>query len=339
MKLKLTLACNLYDRTVDLLTGSIAPQGIDLNYLVMNVGEIFRRQGRHAEFDVAEMSLSTYAILQGQEDHRLIAIPVFPSRRFRHSDIFINTRAGINGPKDLVGKRVGSAEYQQTAGIWQRGLLQHDFDVRYDQVEWYFGPTNAPNPNYTDRVPFKLPAGMRTKYISGDQCLDRMLDEGEIDALLTAGEPPSFQRGSPNVGRLFSNYQEVETEYYRKSGIFPIMHMVVLKRSVYEKSPWIAMSLYEAFVKAKAEAVIRQRPTHGPLYSMLPWSSVHFREMDALMGTDPFVYGLDEQNCKNLATFMQYSNEQGLIPRQLMIEELFAPETLDTRQKPASPIE
>ena len=332
MNLQLTFACHLYDRTMALQNGSIRPQGIDINYLVMSVGDIFRRQARHAEFDVSEMSLSTYSILLGQGDDRLVGIPVFPSRRFRHSDIYINTTVGINNPSDLKGKRVGASEYQQTAGIWQRAHLQHDFGVRYDEVEWFFGPMNEPDPNYTERFPVDLPSGMRTNNLGSDQCLDQMLDAGEVDAILYAAVPASFQRGSPNVDRLFPNYQEVEADYYRRSGIFPIMHLVVIKRSIYEKAPWVAMSLYQAFEEAKADAMKWQRPTQGPLFSMLPWISVHLKETEALMGPDPFEYGLGERNRKTLETFLSYHHEQGLTPKQLSVDDLFVAETLDARE-------
>ena len=329
MKLRLTFACNLYDRTVALRDGSVAPQGIELNYMVMNVGEIFRRQARHAEFDVSEMSLSTYGILHAQGDRRMIAIPVFPSRKFRHSEIFINTGAGISEPKDLIGKRMGSSEYQQTAGVWQRGHLQHEYGVRPDQVEWYFGPVDAPNPSFSERIPIKLPENVRTRVIAGDQWLDQMLDSGEIDAAMWASEAPAFRRGSPNVARLFPNFQEVEADYFKRTGIFPVMHTVVIKREIYDRAPWVAISLYEAFVKAKAEALKRQHDM-GALFSMMPWIRNHMLEQEAVMGEDPFAYGL-ERNRKMLETFFQYSFEQGLVSRPPTPEELFAPETHDTK--------
>ena len=325
MKLNLTFASEVYDLTVSLQNGSVSPEGIDLNFLRMGAFELFQRQGRHAEFDVSEMSLNTYTTLYGQGDRRLIAIPVFPYREFRHSDIYINTNAGIREPKDLVGKRVGAQEYQMTANIWIRGHLQHECGVRPDQMEWYFGGWDEPQ-DYTERVPITLPSNLRTQTISNQQCLDQMLERGEVDALIGATEPLSLRRGSPNVGRLFPNYHEVETDYYRRTGIFPIMHTVVIKREIYEKAPWVAVSLYKACALAKEEALGRLPDTASALFCMIPWIGAHFAEVKALMGRDAFPYGLEE-NRKVLETFLQYSHEQGFINQPLKLEELFAPET------------
>jgi len=324
MRLQLTFACGQYDRVIALQDGSISPEGIDLNFVPMLPTELFRRQARHAEFDVAEFSLSTHAILADQGDRRLVGIPVFPSRRFRHSEFFVNTGAGIREPRDLIGKRMGVMEYQQTAAIWMRALLQHDYGVRPDQIEWYFGGYDKPE-NYTERVPIELPSGVHSTTIASHQSLDQLLDQGEIDALMGPTAPPSFLRGSPSVARLFPNHREAEIEFYRRTSIFPIMHMVVIKREVYEKAPWVAESLYKAFVAAKAEGRSRLRRS-GHLYCSLPWLRVHLEETDALLGGDPFVYGLEE-NRKLLETFVDYSLEQGMIGRALTVDELFAPET------------
>ena len=325
MALDLTLACGLYDRTMSLQDGSVSPEGIRLNFLPMNPAELFRRQARHAEFDVSEFSMSTFCHLYDEGDRRLVAIPVFPSRKFRHSEMFISTAAGIGEPKDLAGKRVGAMEYQQTASVWQRGHLQHDHGVRPSQVEWYFGGYNEPE-TYTERVPITLPSDIHTTTISNQQCLDQMLERGEIDALIGASAPRSFRQGSPNVARLFPKYWEVEADYYRRTGIFPIMHTVVMKREVYERAPWVAVNLYKAFEKAKTVAMRRLPPDHGPLFCMLPWLRVHLDEVTELMGPDPFAYGL-EQNRHILETFVDYCFEQGITSRRLNVDDLFAPET------------
>ncbi len=326
MKLNLTLACAPYDRTAALADGSIAPEGITLNFLPMEHGELFRRQSRYAEFDVSEFSLSTYTMLLNRGDQRLVAIPVFPSRMFRHGDIFVNVRAGIGEPKDLVGKRMGAMEYQQTAAVWQRAVLEHDYGVRPDQMEWYFGSFYRPAP-FTERIPYELPPGVRSRTIAGEQSLDQLLEVGEIDALMGANLPPSFQRGSPSVARLFPNYQQVEQDYFRRTGVFPIMHTVVVKRELYEQHPWVAVSLFQAFVKAKAAA--RQwLARHNAVYCMLPWLTEHVSACRELMGEDPFVYGLDA-NRPVLESFLQYNQEQGLLSRTLEVDELFAVETHD----------
>ena len=264
MKLNLTLACGLYDRTLALQTGAVRPDGIDLNFLVMTPAEIFRRQARHAEFDVAEMSFSTYSILLGQGDHRMIAIPVFPSRKFRHSEIIVNVNSGVREPKELIGRRMGSPEYQQTAAVWLRGQLQHDYGVPPDQIEWCFGGLNEPE-DWAPRIPVAIPSNYRVQTLSNQQCLNDMLEEGKIDAVMGANLPRSFLEGSPNVARLFPDYQEVEADYYRRTGIFPIMHTVVIKREIYEKAPWVAMSMYRAFVEAKEYGACRPSAIMGHL--------------------------------------------------------------------------
>ena len=326
MKLKLTYAGGLYDRTVALQNGSVSAEGIDLNFVMMHAGEFQRRQARNAEFDASEFSLSTYTILLSQGDRRLIGIPVFPSRRFRHSDIYINTKSGIRQPQDLAGKRVGAMEYQQTAGVWIRGILEDEYGVGAEQIEWYFGGYHEPK-NYTERVPVALPSNVRTVTISNRQSLDEMLDRGEIDALMGATPPPSFRNRSPNVARLFPNYKDVELAYFKQTGIFPIMHMVALKREIYEKNPWVAASLYKTFVRAKIQGM-RHMEFHygGGLFCSLPWLWSHLEETRQQFGADPFTYGVEE-NRSVLEAFLRYSFRQGMITQQLAVEDLFAPET------------
>jgi 4,5-dihydroxyphthalate decarboxylase len=324
MKLNLTLACALYDRTLPLQGGLVAPDGVELNFLTMEHHEMFRRQARYAEFDVSEFSLSTYTILQAQGDHRLIAIPVFPSRMFRHAYIFVNAHAGIREPKDLIGKRVGTMEYQQTAAVWMRVLLQTEYGVAPEQVTWYFGGYAQPE-RYTERIPITLPANVRHETIPSDRSLDQMLDAGEIDALMGAIPPPSFLRGSPNVVRLFPNYREAEQDYFQRTGIFPIMHTVVVKRAIYEQHPWVATSLFRAFAQAKALA-IGLLDRQGAVYTMLPWLAQDLENARAAVGPDPFPYGLPP-NRPQLETFLRHNLEHGLLPRPLTVDELFPPET------------
>jgi len=326
MKLNLTLACGLYDRTLPLYDGAVTVEGVDLNFVPMEPSELFRRQGRHAEFDVAEFSLSTYTILYAQGDRRMVAVPVFPSRHFRHGDVYVNTGAGIREPKDLIGKRVGTMEYQQTAAVWMRAFLQHDYGVPPNQIEWYFGGYFTPE-RYTERIPVDLPPDVHHHTIADQQSLDQLLDAGEIHAVMGAGAPPSFMRGSPNVARLFPDYPRREREYYERTGIFPIMHTLVIKRDIYERAPWLAEALLKGFYQAKALGY-RQLARHGTLYVTLPWLRAHLEEVAEVMGPDPFAYGLEE-NRKQLETFLQHMLEQGLIPRALTPDELFAPEARD----------
>ncbi len=324
MKLSLTLACGEYDRTLALQNGSVRPDGIDINYLPMLPSELFRRQARHAEFDIAEFSLSTLCHLNDEGDRRLVAIPVFPSRKFRHSEIWVNTQAGIRYPADLRGKRIGAMEYQQTAAVWQRAMLQYDYGVSPSEVEWCFGAYEVPG-TYSERVPLELPSSIRTTIIPNEKCLDQMLEDGEIDALMGADPPRCVKKNSPNVVRLFPDYYEAEVEYFRRTQLFPIMHTVVIKRELYEEHPWVATNLYKAFVEAKALAADRL-PQAGALFCMLPWLLKHVEDDLAILGPDPFPYGLEE-NRYALETFMGYVHEQGIIKKPMTPDQLFASET------------
>ncbi|HEX7968379.1 MAG TPA: ABC transporter substrate-binding protein, partial [Stellaceae bacterium] len=248
-RLSLTLACWDYDRTRALADGSIRPEGIDLNYLALPVEETFFRMLRNREFDVAEMSLSSYAVSLGRDDPPFIAIPVFPSRFFRHSCIFVSTKAGISEPKDLAGKRVGTPEYQMTAPVWIRGILQDEYGVDPASVEYHTGGEEEPGRD--EKLKLDLPAKFRVKRIGPRQTLAAMIADGEIDALHTARAPSSFYARPSAVRRLFEDYVGVERAYFRKTRIFPIMHTVVIRRDIYRAHPWIAQSLQKAFVLAQ----------------------------------------------------------------------------------------
>src|SRR5262245_52164690 len=237
--LRLTLACGPYDRTQPLRDGSITPQGIDLTYVTLQPAEIFWRMLQFKEFDVAEMSLSNYTTLVSSGDAPFIAIPVYPSRVFRHGYFFINTGKGIASPRDLKGKRGGVPEYSMTAAVYMRGLLQHEYGVKPSDVEWVQGRA--------DRLGRTLRADVRLTQAPAGVELGDMLARGEIDFLMTANNPLSFRRGAPTVRRLFENYAEVEKDYYRRTRIYPIMHTVVIRRDVWARDPWVALSLYQAF--------------------------------------------------------------------------------------------
>jgi 4,5-dihydroxyphthalate decarboxylase len=324
-KLRLTLACWNYDRTRALLEGRIEPDGIDLNYLDLPVEETFFRMLRHREFDAAEMSLSSYVMSLFTPDRPFIAIPVFPSRVFRHSCIYVNADRGIREPKDLAGRKVGTPEYQMTAGVWIRGILSDEFGVPVDSVTYYTG--GEEEPGRPEKLKLDLPSAIRLQRIGPEQTLSSMLARGEIDALYTARMPSSFRRGDPKVKRLFEDFVPVERDYFRRTGIFPIMHTLVVRRDVYEAAPWIAQSLYKAFRAA-------QRETYDDLYetaalkAMLPWLTAHVEEARREMGQDFWPYGL-ERNRETLATFLRYSYEQGLSKQLLEAPALFAPETLE----------
>lgn len=326
-KLNVTLACGSYDRTIPLQDGTVKIDGIELNFIPMRPGDLFRRQARHAEFDVAELSFSTYCMLHNRGDERMVAIPVFPSRKFRHSHIFVNDDS-IQEPRDLIGKRVGAHEYQNTASAWIRGILSEEYGVRPEQLKWYLGGINAPK-LAGDRIPLEFGSNMDVTRIPEGRYLSQMLEAREISAIISAERPDSFVDENSSVRRLFPDYQKVEREYYERTRIFPIMHTVVIRRDIYEQNRWIARSIYEGFERAKEVGSERLRYT-GALYASLPWLGQHLEELDLLTaGGDLFQYGLSA-NRSVLEKFLGYSLEQGLIDSVPDVEDLFAPETRGT---------
>ena len=323
-KLRLTFGCWNYDRTRGLMEGRIQPDGIDLNYLNMPVEETFFRMLRNREFDAAEMSLSSYTVSLFR-DSPFIAIPVFPSRFFRHSCIYVNADSGIKEPKDLIGKRVGNPEYQMTAPLWIRGVLSDEYGVPVNSVTYCTG--GEEEPNRPEKLKLDLPPDIRVEPIGPDKTLSAMLATGEIDALYTARMPSSYLTSGGKVKRLFEDYVPVEQDYFKRTGIFPIMHTVVIRRDIYEKDRWVAQSLYKAFRQAQREAYEDLYET-AALKTMLPWLPAHVEQTRRDMGEDFWPYGF-ERNEKTLATFLRYSYEQGLSKKQLEPSQLFAPETLE----------
>jgi len=325
-RLKLTLGCWNYDRTHALATGAVQPDGIDLNFLEMPVEETFFRMLRHREFDVAEMSLSSYTVTRHRDPPPFVAIPVFPSRYFRHASIFVSTKSNIREPKDLVGKRIGSPEYQMTAPVWIRGILQEHYGVPVDSVIHVTGGEETPGRD--EKIKLDLPASIRIERIGPTQTLAHMLAEGEIDALATARTPSTFRTRPDRVQRLFPNFVEVEHRYFRDTGIFPIMHTIAIKRETYEANRWIAQSLTKAFI-ASQKRTYDDLKESAALKAMLPWLTAHVEDAIALMGEDYWSYGFDARNRKTLDTFLRYHHEQGLSKRKLEPEALFAPESLE----------
>ena len=324
-KLRLTCACWNYDRTRSLMDGAVQVDGIDLNYLNLPVEETFFRMIRNREFDVAEMSLSSYTVSTFRDPKPFIAIPIFPSRMFRHSSIYINADAGIREPQDLIGKRIGTPEFQMTAPVWIRGILAEHYGVPLDSVTYVTG--GEEEPGRIEKQKIDLPRSIRIEPIGAEQTLSKMLATGEIAALHTARMPSTFLSQPDRVKRLFPDFVDVERKYYRETGTFPIMHTVVIRREVYEQNRWVAQSLYKAFAEA-------QRNTYEDLYvtaalkGMLPWLTAHVEETRALMGDDYWPYGFDA-NRQTLATFLRYHHQQGLSKTLRTPEELFAPETME----------
>jgi 4,5-dihydroxyphthalate decarboxylase len=324
--LRLTLACWDYDRTRALIDGRVHPEGIDLVYLIQPVEETFFRMMRYREFDCSEMSLSSYVASLDSESPPFIAIPVFPSRYFRHSCVFVSAKSGIRKPDELKGRRVGVPEYQMTAPVWIRGILSDDYGVKVTDVEHLSGGEEEPGRD--EKLKLDLPSSIKLKPIGSTQTLSRMIADGEIDALVTARAPSTFHREPDKVRRLFEQYVEVEKLYYRRTRIFPIMHTLVIRRDVYAKNPWVAQSLYKAFVAAKQIAYDLYNQT-AAMPAMLPWLTAHLDEAKRELGEDWWPYGL-EPNRHVLDTFLRYHHEQGLSKRRFKAEELFARETLQS---------
>lgn len=319
MARQITFACGDYDRTQALIDGTIKPEGLELNWLTLPHHEIWTRMLNHYEFDASELSLSSYLIARTL-GRPLIATPVFPARAFRHSYIFVNTKSGIREPRDLMGKRVGLAEFQQTATVWMRGILQQEYGVSLEKIQWFTWAKRS-------RMEVEMPKRYEIRQIPAGKNADQLLIEGELDAIICASLFPSLLHGAPNVRRLFENYQEVEIAYYQKTGIFPIMHTVAMREELWKECPWIAVSLFKAFQKAKELAYSRMNDL-SPYKISLVWFREPLREQRAILGDDPWAYGLGN-NRHTIETLMGYLYEQGLVTTKLRVEELFAANTLN----------
>lgn len=323
---RLSVACWDYDRTRALRDGTVTASGLDLVSVTLPVEETFFRMLKHREFDVAEMSLSSYVLSTFQDDPPFVAIPVFPSRVFRHGSIYVRADGDIRSPADLRGGVVGVPEYQITAAVWIRGILAEHHGLPVDAVSYRTGGLHETG--RVEKLRLDLPAEIRVEPIGADQTLDRMLVDGELDAIYSARAPRSFDpAGTGAVRRLFADPRATEQDYFRATGIFPIMHTVVIRREVYERDRWIAASLLDAFTRAKNLMYAELVETTALKYG-LPWVAPEAEATIALMGRDFWPYGV-ETNRTALDTFLGYSHAQGLARRRLDPAELFVPETLD----------
>ena len=304
----LTIACGRYDRTQALIDGRVKPEGVDeLTYLALRPGETFWRMLNHQEFDASEMSLSSYTILRSEGDTRFIAIPVFPSRVFRQNALYVRADSPLRGPADLKGKRIGVGDYQMTAAVWLRGFLQHEYGVLPKDLTWVIGrPIRTIEP----------PRGIRLEPLAVGTTLEDMLERGEIDAVMTVMIPRTL---GTTVRRLVPDFREVERAYYRKTKIFPIMHTFVLRRAVYEAHPWLAVSLYRAFVQSRDMALRHMYDTDALTVS-LPWVIDEIERGREI----PWDYSI-EGSRPTLEALVQYLDEQSLTRRRMRVDELFAP--------------
>jgi 4,5-dihydroxyphthalate decarboxylase len=318
-KLKLTLACGAYDLLRPLMEGSVAPAGIDLNVLTMASPERHGRMLRHEEFDVCELSLVAYLVALDQ-GRTFRAIPVFPHRRFRHGYMVKRMNCGIEKPADLNGKRVGLDTLQNSAGLWMRGILQDHYGVDLKTVDWWC--------QEEEDVPFAPAKWMKVRRVPKGKNIDQMLLDGELEGALYPETLPSIKKSSPKVGLLFPDAKAAEIDYYKKSGIYPIMHTVVIKGEILEKNPWVAVSLQQAFQRSKEVCYERMK---DPRNFTLVWVKETMQEQERIFGPDPWPYTL-EGNRKALDAAVRYEYEQGMIKNKFAIEDLFFPPSLQEIQ-------
>jgi 4,5-dihydroxyphthalate decarboxylase len=314
-KVALTLAIGDYEHTRDLATGRVPVQGATLNVLTLPPEEAFFRFTHFREWEVSEMSMGKYVSLRSQDDEGITAIPVFPSRVFRQSMIYVREGGGIERPEQLKGARVGVPEWAQTAVIYARGYLAHQVGVALDSVDWVQAGVNEAG--RAEKVKLKLPGGVRLRS-QPERSLNDMLLAGEVDAVLSARPPRDLGKG---LRRLFSDYEAAEEAYFRQTGVFPIMHVIVIKTDVLARHPWLAMNLYKAFDEAKRRSIERLSDitaSHAPF----AWLAPYAERMKALFGEDFWPYGLEE-NRKTLQAFVDFAFEQGVCHRRLQLEELF----------------
>jgi len=319
----LAVACGNYDRTRPLIDGQVLIEGCRPVFLPQSPGEMFFRAFVHEEFDVSELSLSSYTMRRAKGDCPYVGIPVFLSRAFRHSAIYVRTDRDITRPEDLRDRLVGVPEYQVTAAVWVRGLLQEEYRVSPRDLRWVSGGLEMPG--RIEKIPFTPPSGVSLEGAPAGKTLSGLLEEGRIDALIAPQAPSCFTRGVPTVGRLFAHFGVDEEEYYRRTGIFPIMHIVGIRTSLAARHPWLPATVYKAFAAAKDIAVAALSDPDALKISLpsLTWSA---ERAQALMGKDFWPYGL-AANAGTLKVFLRYHFEQGLSQRRLTPDELFAPST------------
>jgi 4,5-dihydroxyphthalate decarboxylase len=325
MALQLSLSVCDYDRTRAIFDGRAPIEGCDVTAVNLAPEESFHRAFKFAEFDVSEISMSSYTMTAARGDAHYIAVPAFVSRLFRHSSIYIRTDRGIATPQDLRGRTIGLPEYQMTANVWVRGILHEEYGVKPSDIRWRRG--GLEEPGREERAKITLPPEIELLQVPDDRTLSRMLAEGELDGLISARAPSCFLAGAPNVGRLFPDYPAVEAAYFKKTRIFPIMHAIGIRRSLVEAHPWLAVSVYKAFVEAKRIAMAELGQI-GHLAVSLPWCVADYERARHALGADYWSYGAHE-NRHVLEKLTQYSVDQGLSARRLQFEEMFAPSTYD----------
>jgi 4,5-dihydroxyphthalate decarboxylase len=311
-KIPLTLACGDYEIIRALKEGEVEPDGIDLTVLTeMDSTTRHWRFIRNGDFDMAETSASSYVVARDQ-GQAVTALPVFLHRRFRHGFVFINTTKGIRKPSDLIGRKVGIKSFLVTAGHWMRGILEHEYGVPHKSVE-YFAELD-------EDIEFAPPADLKITRLPHAKSVETMLAEGELDAVIHSSIIKPFAAGDPRVARLFPDFKNEEIAYYKKTGIFPIMHVLGLKQEIVDQHPWVPINMFQAFQRAKAIAMARMA---NPRIVPLAWYREAWEEQEQILGSDPWEYGLGDKNRHTIETLAGYSHEQGLTRRRLTADDLF----------------
>lgn len=321
--LELSLACQDTDRTRAIIDGRVEIEGCRLNIITGRAEEIFQRAFRHQEFDIAEMSLSTHLVTTARGDSPYVAIPAFVSRAFRHSAIYVRREAGIDRPEALKGRSVGVPDFQQTAGVWTRGILADEYGVDRRDIDWRMGGLQSPGRK--PRVPLDLKRDIKVTPIGPEQTLSQMLEAGELDAVISPRPPKGY--GSNGIARLFPDARQVEETYFRKTGLFPLMHAIGIRRSLVERHPWLPVNAYTAFRQARALILGNLSRTDTPAVAH-PWIADEIERVKSVMGADYWPYGIDE-NRRELDALMRYAQADGLIEAPVALEWLFAPTTFD----------
>ena len=320
-KLKLTLASSEYDHVHDFTAGDVEAEGIEINYLRLPIEEMFFRFIKFGEWDVSEISSGKFTSMISQGDDRFVGIPVFPSRVFRQSSLYVRADSPIKSAEEIAGKRCGIPEWGQSAAVYTRGWLQHDIGIPLADINWVQAGVNQPG--RVEKVTLNLPDGVKIEP-QPERSLTDLLLSGDIDIALTAHAPQPFEDGSPDIVRLYPNYREVEEDYYKKTGICPIMHLYAIKREVFEAHPWVARSLYKAFEGAKNRSLHRAVEITATRFPF-PWCYDAGEKARALFGDDFLPYGI-EPNRTTLEAFLLYAYEQGLAHKHLKPEDMFPKE-------------
>jgi 4,5-dihydroxyphthalate decarboxylase len=322
-KLNISLACTYTDRSAPILDGRIAIPGCRINAMPGETQDIFRRVLNDQAFDVAEMSMSSHIVATARGNNAYIGIPIYLSRSFRHSSIYVRTDRGIERPEDLAGKTIGVEQFQQTVALWVRGILRDQHGVATEDVRWRSGGLEQPGGG--ERIALKLPAGIDLQPIPAGNTLNGMFESGEIDAIVSPRVPSCFTKRSAPVNRLFPDYMQAEIEYFRATRIFPIMHVVVVRKSLVEEHPWLAAELFRAFAKAKAQALNDLTLTNIPRVS-LAWINENAAQTRSVLGDKMWAYGFKESRAE-VETMLRYAHADGLVAEPLEPEALFDPST------------